>query len=95
MNEIPAYFTGNLTHEPQLSLTSDGRPGANVRVAVTPRRYNAESAKHEDGVTTFVDATVWGAQAESVAHSLRRGDRIIVQGRWVTRLFTTLASPLR
>jgi single-strand DNA-binding protein len=91
MNEIPAYLTGNLTHDVELSHSSDGRPRANVRVAVTPRRYNPESAKHEDGVTTFVDATVWGAQAERVAHSLRVGDRVIVQGRWVTRLFTTQA----
>jgi single-strand DNA-binding protein len=41
-----------------------------------------------DGATTFLDATVWGSQAENVATSLHKGDRVIVVGRLETRLYT-------
>jgi single-stranded DNA-binding protein len=38
--------------------------------------------------TTFLDATVWRDQAENVALSLHKGDRVIVTGRVETRVYT-------
>ena len=37
---------------------------------------------------TFLDAIVWGAQAEHIAQCLRKGQRVVVIGRLVTRVFT-------
>jgi single-strand DNA-binding protein len=38
------------------------------------------------GTTTFVDGQVWGEQAEHLAEFLHKGDRVLVIGRWVTRV---------
>jgi single-strand DNA-binding protein len=46
-----------------------------------------------DGTTMFVDGQVWGEQAEHLAESLHKGDRVLVIGRWVTRLFTPAQGP--
>jgi single-strand DNA-binding protein len=46
-----------------------------------------------DGTTTFVDGQVWGQQAEHLAESLHKGDRVLVIGRWVTRVFTPSQGP--
>jgi single-strand DNA-binding protein len=41
----------------------------------------------------FVDGQVWGEQAEHLAQSLHKGDRVLVIGRCVTRLFTPSQGP--
>jgi single-strand DNA-binding protein len=95
MNDIPAYFTGNLTRDPELRVTPGGRAVASLGIAVTPRRYNAKTKQYEDGTTTFVDANVWGSQAEYAVESLTKGSRVIVTGRWVTRTFTSAGTEVR
>jgi single-strand DNA-binding protein len=52
-----------------------------VRIAVTPRRFDRDTNSYTDGTTTFVDGQVWGEQAEHLAESLRKGDRVLVIGR--------------
>jgi single-strand DNA-binding protein len=86
MNEIPFYTAANLTRDPELRNTQDGKSVARLSLAVTPRRR--EGAAWVDGTTTFLDATVWGDQAENVALSLHKGDRVIVTGRIETRVYT-------
>ena len=55
---------------------------------MTPRRFDRDRDSYVDGTTTFVDGQVWGEQAEHLAESLHKGDRVLVIGRWVTRVFT-------
>jgi single-strand DNA-binding protein len=86
MNEIPFYTAANLTRDPELRNTQDGKSVARLSLAVTPRRR--EQGTWVDGTTTFLDATVWGDQAENVALSLHKGDRVIVTGRVETRVYT-------
>jgi single-strand DNA-binding protein len=86
MNEIPFYTAANLTRDPELRSTADGKSVARLSLAVTPRRR--EQGTWVDGTTTFLDATVWGDQAENVALSLHKGDRVIVTGRVETRVYT-------
>src|SRR5215213_9910474 len=86
MNEIPFYAAANLTRDPELRSTTDGKSVARVSLAVTPRRR--EQGAWVDGTTTFLDGTVWGSQAENVAKSLHTGDRVIVIGRVETRIYT-------
>ena len=77
MNEIPFYTAANLTRDPELRNTAEGKSVARLSLAVTPRRREQGGA-WVDGTTTFLDATVWGDQAENVALSLHKGDRVIV-----------------
>ena len=86
MNEIPFYTAANLTRDPELRTTENGQSVARLTLAVTPRRR--EQGAWIDGITTFLDATVWGDQAVNVSKSLHKGDRVIVTGRVETHVFT-------
>jgi single-strand DNA-binding protein len=88
MHETPFYGAGNLTRDPELRFTTEGRAVAGLALAVTPRRYDSATGQWADGTPTYVDLTVWGVQAEHVADSLHKGNRVIAQGRWVTRTYT-------
>jgi single-strand DNA-binding protein len=85
--EIPFYAAGNVTRDPELRWTAEGKPVAGLALAVTPRRYDQASRQWVDGTPTYVDMSVWGDQAEHVTDSIRKGDRVIVQGRWVSRTY--------
>ena len=91
--ETNITVVGNLTADPELRFTGAGKPVTSVRIAVTPRRYDRDSNRYVDGTTTFVDGQVWGEQAEHLTESLHKGDRVVVIGRWVTRVFTPTQGP--
>ena len=93
LNSIPFTAAGNLTADPELRFTGTGKPVAGLRIAVTPRRFDRDTNSYVDGTTTFVDGQVWGEQAEHLAESLHKGDRVLVIGRWVTRVFTPTQGP--
>jgi single-strand DNA-binding protein len=93
LNSIPFAAAGNLTADPELRFTGTGRPVTGLRIAVTPRRFDRDTNSYTDGTTTFVDGQVWGEQAEHLAESLHKGDRVLVIGRWVTRVFTPSQGP--
>lgn len=73
-------LTGNLTSDPELRFTQSGTPVASFTVAYTPRRKNPQTDEWVDGEPMFVRCSVWGEQAENVAESLSKGDRVIVAG---------------
>ena len=66
----------------------NGAPVANLRVTVTqPIQQDGE---WRDGDTSFLKVNVWRGQAEHLADSLTKGDRVMVTGRlrqrsWETR----------
>ena len=84
LNSIPFTAAGHLTADPELRFTGTGKPVTGLRIAVTPRRYDRDTNGYADGTTTFVDGQVWGEQAEHMAESVHKGDRVLVIGRWVT-----------
>jgi single-strand DNA-binding protein len=58
-----------------------------MTIAITARRYDRQAKSWVDGDTTYVKLAVWNEQAEAVADSLRKGMRVIVQGRWTQRTY--------
>jgi len=56
-------------------------PVASFRLACTPRRFNRRTETWSDGATQWYTVTCWRGLADNVAHSLRRGDPVVVQGR--------------
>jgi len=81
---------GNLTADPELRFTQDGTAVANFTVASTPRVRDTATGDWKDGRPSFMRCAVWRRQAENVAESLNRGDRVIVTGvlkqrHWETR----------
>jgi len=73
-------ITGNLGADPELRFTATGQAVVNVRIADTPRKKDA-SGLWIDGETMWLSATAWGRDAEAVAETLRRGDRVLASGR--------------
>ena len=80
---------GNLTHDPELRFTNNGRAVANFTVASTEKNFSKESQQWEDGDTLFLRCNVWGEVAENVAESLQKGMRAVVVGDLKTRQYET------
>jgi single-strand DNA-binding protein len=79
MTEAAVSFAGNLTDDPELRHTEGGIARAMFRVAVSGRR---------DQEASFFTVIVWRDQAEHVAESLAKGNRVVVVGRLKQRAWT-------
>ena len=82
-------IVGNLTRDPELRFTSSGVAVADFSVAMTPRSFDRSANEWRDGDTQFYRCSVWRDAAENVAETLRKGMRVIVQGRLRQRSYET------
>lgn len=75
-------ITGNLTRDAELRTTAGGMAVLSFGVAVNDRRKSA-SGEWED-YTNFVDCTMFGKRAESLARYLSKGAKVAIEGklRW-------------
>jgi len=80
-------IVGNLVEDPELRFTNNGTAVANLRVAVTQRIQ--QDGQWRDGDTSFFKVNVWRGQAEHLADSLSKGDRVMVTGRLRQRTWET------
>jgi single-strand DNA-binding protein len=80
-------IVGNLVDDPELRFTNTGTAVANLRVAVTQRIQ--QDGTWRDGETSFFKVNVWRSQAENLADSLAKGDRVMVSGRLRQRSWET------
>lgn len=80
---------GNLTGDPELRFTPSGAPVANFTIASTPRNFDRASGEWKEGETLFLRASVWKEAAENVAETLKKGMRVIAQGRLKSRSYET------
>ncbi|MEX5308923.1 single-stranded DNA-binding protein [Kocuria sp. CPCC 205297] len=87
--ETVVTVIGNLTSDPELRFTPSGAAVANFTVASTPRAFDKQANEWRDQETLFLRCSVWRDMAESVAESLSKGTRVIVQGRLKARSYET------
>lgn len=87
--ETTITVVGNLTADPELRWTQSGAAVADFTVASTPRTYDRNAGEWRDGDTLFMRCSVWRETAENVAESLRKGMRVILQGRLTQRSYDT------
>jgi single-strand DNA-binding protein len=80
MNETTITLQGWLGSDVTLRRAGEV-PVANFRMACTPRRYNRRTSAWEDSPTQWYAVSAWRALADNCAHSLRRGDPVVVHGR--------------
>ncbi len=79
-------MTGYVTAEPKLGHTKVSKtPVTHIRVGSTPRRLDRATGEWRDGETSYYNVTCWRKLAENVAGSLRKGDMILVRGKFRTR----------
>ena len=80
-------IVGNLVEDPEVRFTNAGIAVTNLRVAVTQRVQ--QDGQWRDGDTSFFKVNVWRGQAENLAESLGKGDRVMVTGRLRQRSWET------
>ncbi|MEJ5226615.1 single-stranded DNA-binding protein [Thermodesulfovibrio sp.] len=69
---------GNLTRDPEIRYTPSGVAVATVPIAVNSRYRQGEEMREE---TLFIDAVVFGKQAETCTQYLNKGRTVLVEGR--------------
>lgn len=76
-------ISGNLTRDPELRQTQSGMAVLSFGVAVNDRRKNPQTGEWED-YPNFVDCTMFGARANSLANYLTKGTKVAIEGklRW-------------
>lgn len=71
-------MVGNLTRDPELRYTPQGTAVGTLRLAINSRIKSGDEYKEE---TLFIDAVVWGKQAETCSQYLSKGRQVLVEGR--------------
>jgi single-strand DNA-binding protein len=72
-------LAGNLTRDPELRYTPQGRAVARITLAVN-RTWKNETGETKEEVS-FVDVDVWGRQAEVISQYMKKGRPLLVEGR--------------
>src|ERR1700758_3689082 len=70
---------GNLTRDPEVRYTPKGTAIADIGIAVNRVYSGGDGQKKEE--VTFIDATLWGRQAEVAQQYLQKGSSIFIEGR--------------
>lgn len=78
MSNADVTVTGNLTADPELKVTGNGRARLSFSVA-SQRRYQVNG--EWTGETSFFNAVAWGRTAEDAGNVLEKGMPVIVKGR--------------
>jgi single-strand DNA-binding protein len=86
---METYLTvqGNLTADPLGRTTASGATVVNLRVASNPRRFDRESGEFRDGDPVYIGVTCWRGLAANVLASLRKGDSVVVFGKFLMRTY--------
>lgn len=87
-NDTTLTIVGFLTADPELKSTQTGLAVVNITIASTPSKFDKNTNEWVNGETTFMRASAWRHFAEQIAASLKKGDKVIAQGRLITQAFT-------
>ena len=79
-------LTGYVTSEPKIWHAGQAQtPVAKIRVGSTPRRLDRQTGEWLDGETSYYTVKCWRKLAENVHSCLRKGDMVIVRGKFRAR----------
>lgn len=70
---------GNLTFDPDFSVTQSGLSRCRLRLACNDRKK--VDGEWTDGETTFVDVVLWRTLAETAGDNLSKGESVLVTGK--------------
>ena len=83
MNKV--FLTGNLTRDPEVKYTPNGKAVSKLGIAVNRRFKNAETGQTD---VDFFNLTAWEKTAEFCGRYLRKGSRVLIEGRLQTYTYT-------
>ena len=78
-----AIILGNLTRDPEMRYTPNGKPVCSFGVATNRRWTNATGDTQES--TEFHNVVCWGKLAETANQILYKGRKTLIEGRLQTR----------
>ena len=84
-NDAHISLNGYVATQPNLSETRSGIPSLTMRVAWTPRLMDRVTGEWKDADTSFLSVRLYRKLAENAATCLRKGDPVIVRGRFFVR----------
>ena len=88
-------LVGFVAREPNLREVKDGRHVTDVRVGTTTRVVDKGTGEWRDGDTSYYTVNCWRRLADHVKASLRKGDPVVVMGRFKTRSYEDKAGRFR
>ncbi|WP_237692936.1 single-stranded DNA-binding protein [Rothia nasimurium] len=88
-NDTQITIIGNLVADAELRFTPNGAAVANFTIASTPRVYDRATNEWKEGETLFLRARIWREAAENVAATLKKGMRVIAQGKLKAHSYET------
>ncbi len=88
-------IAGNLTYDPELRQTQQGKSVVNITVAVNPRVFDRQTNEWKDGEPVFYKCSAFDNLAEHIAHSLSKGNRVIVYGTMKPNTWTDKTTNLQ
>jgi single-strand DNA-binding protein len=86
-NEPLITVIGNLGTDAEFRKTPKGTPVCSFNIANTPRKQ--VNGEWGDGETTWFRVFVWNHEATGTAMTLKKGDKVIVTGRFSVSKYTT------
>ena len=92
--ENAVMIVGNMTRDPELKFLNSGAATVGFPVAVNEKRFDQATREYVDNVK-FFNVTAWNTLAENVAHSLKKGSRVVVVGKLNQRTWETDAGEKR
>ena len=81
MNKV--YLIGNLTRDPEVSMTTSGVNFCRFAIAVNRTFLNADGTREAD----FFNITVWRTQAENCGKFLKKGSKVAICGSLQNRTY--------
>lgn len=81
------FLMGNLTRDPELRYTQNGKALASFGVAVSRNWTSPDGEKRED--VCFVDVSMFGKRAEIISEYFSKGSPIFIEGRLQFRQWET------
>jgi len=79
-------LVGNLTRDVEIRYTSNGSALSKVGIATNRRFKNAEGETKDE--TMFIELTFFGRTAEVANQYLKKGSKVLVEGRLVLEQWT-------
>jgi single-strand DNA-binding protein len=74
-------LVGNLGRDPEMRYTPNGQAVTNFSIAINDNYTNSQGERVER--TIWVRVSTWGKQAETCNQYLRKGSKVLVEGRLV------------
>lgn len=78
MSTNAVFLMGNLTKDPELRYTGNGTAVAKLGLAVNDRYKKGDEWEEK---AHFFNIVVWSKQAESCAQHLKKGSKVLVEGK--------------